>query len=145
MAHRDAELIELTRVWREVVMFDDRGYPNYCWFGTREGLVVDFCDGKMEAAHFLKRQRVCKALEALGFDRELIQLAEWDPRNGVPACEKHHRRFDGQRMPSLVVPRFMVPEAVELFVADWGLETQLEDRWPERSPDGPDATPPIAA
>jgi hypothetical protein len=134
MAHRDLELIELTRKWRDAVVFDAReGYPTRlrsCWFGTREGLSVDLCEGTIEGAHWLKRQRVRHALEALGFDRELIQLAEWDPRNGVPACEKHHQRFDSQRMPPLVVPRRLVPLHVVDFTAAWGLETQLEDRCP---------------
>jgi hypothetical protein len=139
MAHRDLELIELTRAWHAAVVFDERERLRSCWFGTsRELGCVDLCEGVIQGAHWLKRQRVRRALEALEFDAELIRLAEWDARNGVPACEKHHARFDLHRTPFLYVPRLLVPSHVEEFAVDWSLETQLEDRNPRR----PNGTPP---
>jgi hypothetical protein len=128
MAHRDLELIELTREWRDAVMFGDHGQRRRCWFASIDPRP---CEGSIQGCHWLKRQRVRHALEAFGVDRELIQLAEWDARNGVPGCEAHHPRFDGQRMPPLVVPRLFVPRPVVDFSLAWGLETQLEDRCPE--------------
>jgi hypothetical protein len=129
MAHRDLELIELTREFARATLQLPNGRPARCsFYGAICGRP---CEGKLQACHFLKRQRVRHALEALGFDRELIQLAEWDPRNGVPGCEMHHQRFDSQRMPPLAVPRHLVPVPVVDFTAAWGLETQLEDRCPE--------------
>ncbi len=58
---------------------------------------------------------------------ELIMLAEWDPRNAVPGCkDEHHTRFDHKRVPILKVKAHRVPERVREFVADYGLEPQLE-------------------
>lgn len=150
-----AFLRELQEQWARAVLFGDRAHwpeprPLRCWFGAVvPGL--DSCDGPIEGAHWIKRQRVERSLadrlrwalirDNLGVDlplepgeaRDLITLAVWDPRNGVPACEKHHRRFDGHRVDAtneLVVWRHEVPAPVEAFAKDWGLETALEDRHP---------------
>jgi hypothetical protein len=124
--------------------------PPSCWFQDHiPGL--DPCGGdwgpdKLEAAHWIKRQQVERWVKSQygpyaspAFDlrgwkedqEDIVRLAVWDPRNAVPACEKHHRRFDSQRMPTLVVPRRLVPEHVVEFTDDYGLETALEDRNPE--------------
>lgn len=140
-------LRELQEQWARAVLFGDRAHwpeprPLPCWFGA---VVpgIDGCDGPIEGAHWIKRQRVGRWVELqldipksmLRYDEdwELVRLAEWDPRNGVPACEKHHRRFDGHRVDAaneLVVWRHEVPAPVEAFAKDWGLETALEDRHP---------------
>lgn len=68
------------------------------------------------------------------FQTEPPLLAAWDARNGIPACERHHRIFDSQRVPlpsgQIVVPRLLVPDHVEEFAADWGLEHELERKHP---------------
>lgn len=61
---------------------------------------------------------------------DLIQLAAWDPRNGVIACEGHHRRFDNHATPPLFVPSLRLPAHALDFVLDWGLESQMRDRFP---------------
>jgi hypothetical protein len=123
----------------------DNAYRPPCWFGENVP-GIDECDGELgpdyrEGAHWIKRQQVEHTVAALffglpeftatGLGWELKDIAAWDPRNGVPACEKHHRRFDAQRMPTLIVPRHLVPEHVVEFTNDWGLETALEDRNPK--------------
>lgn len=157
------ELEELQRLFHEAVLvtgpyaeryvrggfpvapFGERPYrPRQCWFQANiPG--IDPCDGDhgpdaLEAAHWIKRQRVELAVAAYFFGTEeaangvgweIKDLAGWDPRNAVPACEKHHRRFDAHRMPTLIVPRRLVPEHVVEFANDYGLETALEDRNPE--------------
>lgn len=60
---------------------------------------------------------------------ELILLAAWDPRNGVIACEGHHRRFDSHLTPALTVRRDCLPTHLIEFASDWGIEGQL-DRFP---------------
>lgn len=111
-----------------------------CWFGVNVP-GIDSCEGRPEGAHWIKRQRVEECIVQnlyRGFGspfnadtaRDLKHLAAWDPRNGVPACEKHHRRFDAQRMPTLVVWRHEVPAHVEAFCRDWPLEGDLERRNP---------------
>jgi hypothetical protein len=68
--------------------------------------------------------------------KALADLAAWDPRNAVPACEHHHRRFDGHHVPvpreRLVVPRHCwSPFHVRrIRPSDYGLETFLEDKHP---------------
>lgn len=122
-----------------------------CWFAENVP-GTDDCEGEIEGAHWIKRQRVEEEVARMvgvsktqikHFDRivapelraqvESVLLAAWDPRNGVPACEKHHRRFDGHRVDAaneLIVWRHEVPAPVESFCLDWGLETALEDRNP---------------
>jgi hypothetical protein len=93
------------------------------------------CSGRLERLHWIGRQRVRNALWCslpLPCGPDLILLAEWDPRNGGIACEGHHRRFDRHLTPELVVPRSALPAHVEEFIADWGLELQATDKFPER-------------
>ena len=154
-------LDDLRGEWRKAVL-EGRPYVASpfiwrpaCWFGTTALAGADECEGRVEGAHWIKRQRVEKTIaQQLGLpelvvspkwqrrwrnfpaeypDLELLFLAAWDPRNGVPACEKHHKRFDGHRADAtseFIVWRHEVPDHVEEFCADWGLETALEDRNP---------------
>jgi hypothetical protein len=66
---------------------------------------------------------------------DVIHLASWDCRNGGIACEAHHRRFDKHlvSLPSeqVAVPFSALPEHVHEFAADWGLEDELEAKFPE--------------
>lgn len=144
------ELAELRLAWLKAVVFNDRGRMEPCWFGE-DG--YDYCEGRIEGAHWIKRQAVelvlgdnlmiprqelriatVKGIEYAALElRPLIEsvwLSAWDPRNGVAACNKHHHQFDGQRMPELVVWRHQVPTHVERFVLDNGLETRLEQKCP---------------
>lgn len=161
-------LAELREMWAIAVLFGDRARwerarpPLPCWFG-RCVPGIDGCEGRLEGAHWIKRQRVegtlchnfqteptlrsvhryvkeanrgasLKDMEPRAADAvDLVLLAAWDPRNGVPACSKHHARFDGHRVDAtneLIVWRHEVPAPVESFCTDWGLETALEDRNP---------------
>lgn len=133
----------------------DRQRPRPCWFQANVP-GIDPCSGPLQGAHWIKRQRVEREL-AYRFEvplqvlraatkkdlryagpeyRELVELiwlAAWDPRNGVCACEHHHKRFDGQTVRAaeeLVINRHEVPVEVEAFCRDWGFETALEDRCP---------------
>jgi hypothetical protein len=60
---------------------------------------------------------------------DLILLAAWDPRNGVVACEHHHRRFDLHLTPPLTLRYEHLPTHAIHFAFDWGIESQL-DRFP---------------
>jgi hypothetical protein len=124
-----------------------------CWLAQFDEEHRD-CEGKIEAFHFINRQRVRHVVggylpkdfasafwnEELGeFEfweqreiDELVVQAEWDPRNAGPGCEMHHRRLDGQRMPQLIVPREALADQVIDFASDWALETALEERYPTR-------------
>jgi hypothetical protein len=100
------------------------------------------CKGRAEIFHFIGRQRVRDALyyqhpegdhlRPLLRPSEWLELAEWDPRNGGIACEGHHRRFDNHLTPSLVVPADALPVHVIEFAEDWGLEAELERKFPAR-------------
>jgi hypothetical protein len=84
------------------------------------------CEGEVEAFHFFGRQEVRNALR---LPAELVALAEWDPRNGGPACVVHHRRFDAHLTPTLKVPAPALPAHVLGFALDWGLEVVGERRF----------------
>lgn len=107
------------------------------------------CLGRLERIHWIGRQRVENAMwdaffGALYLDEadcpvpvpfdsvwELTLLAGWDPRNGGIACaDEHHARLDSHREPRLIIPASVLPNCVHDFAADWGLESQLEARYP---------------
>lgn len=175
------ELRELQRLFHEAVMVGGpyqgehplttpllARNPPLCWFWVNvpgiDECGGDYGAGRLEAAHWIKRQRVERDVKQLSSavrfqeianwegetlrpetDAEMLARAEWilhemwmhaawDSRNGVPACERHHRNFDGHRVPlpseQIVVPRLLVPDHVVEFTDDYGLETALEDKHP---------------
>lgn len=113
-----------------------------CWFG-RYMDVDEPCNGPIQGCHFIKRQQVEKTIGArlpayvesvtdltdwsLTCD-EIVIVAAWDARNGIPGCERHHHHFD---FGSLLVPLELVhraaPEVVE-FTRWYELEYLLERR-----------------
>lgn len=158
-----AELDELREAWARAVLtyewtIEGRSmgtYPTPCWF--KEALGLEDCEGRIEGAHWIKRQTVERWVKGLSSEirmqaigtalggpgiteedvalgqwmrEHLYKLAAWDPRNGVPACERHHRIFDSQRVPlpseQIVVWRHQVPAHVEAFALDWALEHELD-------------------
>lgn len=131
-----------------------KGALGRCWLAQHDERQRP-CSGRLERAHLISRQRVENALGALlpspaeaqvqlarqyaeGLIEpdwvysatDLILLAAWCPRNGVIACQHHHRRLDGHGMPELVVPFATLPDHVLEFAEDWGIEGQL-DRFPD--------------
>jgi hypothetical protein len=105
-----------------------------CWLGRYDPLRRP-CEGRLEICHAVNEQRVRNALYALLPDRddELLDLAAWDPRLAIPGCEGHHRRFDRHLTPSLVIPRHLAPASAVEWAGDWGLESQLDDRFPSEA------------
>lgn len=111
------------------------------------------CEAPLERAHMIPGQRVEHALGALlpgvedaqaqmveqwlqGNGREwayaatdLILLAAWDPRNGVIACQHHHRRYDSHATPELRIHAAALPDHAIEFIYDWGLESEAERRF----------------
>lgn len=130
---RSPELVLLQANFRLEVVFagDEEGAAQPCHFGPLG------CEGRIEAAHWISRQRLNNALYAHGLGPDERQVAEWDPRNAVPSCTSHHRRFDSHRGPPLIVYRHEVPELVEMFAEDWGLGGSLADRHPSISAECP--------
>jgi hypothetical protein len=90
------------------------------------------CGGgtKWEAFHYIGRQAVRNCPTLVGLDPELVELAEWDPRNAGLGCVEHHRRFDSHATPELSVPYETLPTEVVEFIADWGLESECERKFP---------------
>lgn len=124
----------------------------HCWLAQHDERRRP-CLGRLERAHLIPRRRVENALWAVLYGAvvdlgqigeemsavkvleeaefwDLILLAAWDPRNGVVACEAHHRRFDNHSTPALVIPAPELPDHMLDFIFDWGLDTQAEDRFP---------------
>jgi hypothetical protein len=107
------------------------------------------CSGELEVFHFISRQRIRNVLSPLlleaSFDdsfelvsrellADLVELAEWDPRNAGPGCEGHHRRFDSHRTPELKVPLEALPHQLGPFLWERGLLSEAERKFPD--PDG---------
>lgn len=115
------------------------GAVGRCWLAQHDERRRP-CSGPFERFHFISRQRVRHALGALlpwgaaGTEEwnhfsDLLQLAEWDPRNAEVGCEGHHRRFDSHLTPPLIVPYSALPARTIYFAFDWGIDDQL-NRFP---------------
>lgn len=137
---------------RESAAYFDDGITPVCWLAQFDKAQRP-CEGRFERFHFIGRQRVEHALGSWllgavryewksfgefltpGEQQAICHLAAWDCRNGGIACELHHRKFDSHlvSLPSeeIVVPRSALPEHVEEFAADWGLEDELEAKFEE--------------
>ncbi len=112
-----------------------------CWLKQFDPLDRP-CSGDLEAVHLIGRQRIRNVLrgqlvagfEGLGLFLEedvddLVELAEWDPRNGAGGCTGHHHRFDSHSTPELKVPGLMTPGPFRDFAVDWGLESDAERKF----------------
>lgn len=127
---------------------DGNGYPlrlydggPACWLKQLDPLDKD-CGGDLEACHVIGRQRIRnvlrgllvpdalnpEAIDILDVD-DLVELAEWDPRNGVPGCSHHHRRFDSHATPDLKVPAQQLLAPSREFVLEWGFESEVEQKF----------------
>jgi hypothetical protein len=128
---RSPELELLQANFRLEVVFagDPEGAAQPCWYGAEIDSPLN-CEGRIIASHFLKSQRIGNALYALGVSAEKREEAEWDPRLAVPGCQAHDDRWDGHRMPPLVIHRHQVPVLVEAAATDWSLEEQVAHRCP---------------
>jgi hypothetical protein len=157
------DLRQLQAAWHTAVVLGDQpGSVAPCWFGQRhQELDLELCSGSSQGAHWIKRQQVERwmaqqldlpeivrtanfqrrrrfPLELIERGLELVYLAAWDPRNGVAACEFHHKRFDSQLVGARrhnPILRHQIPMLVEEFAADLGLWTPLEERHPGLPPD----------
>jgi hypothetical protein len=112
-----------------------------CWLKQFDPLDRP-CSGDLEVIHLIGRQRISKvlrhqlvtdlwaegAIDPLDVD-DLVELAEWDIRNGAPGCEGHHRRVAGHLTPTFQIPvrRLFVP-AVE-FIVEHGFEVEAERKF----------------
>jgi hypothetical protein len=85
------------------------------------------CAGRLEAIHLIGRQRVRNRL--FGVDPEIVEQAEWDPRNAALGCTLHHRRFDSHATPPLRVPIYALRRQALDFIADYGLESDAEAKF----------------
>lgn len=87
------------------------------------------CVGRFEAFHFFGRQELRNSPALYGLEREIVELIEWDCRNAGLGCEGHHRPFDRHATPILILPRIVLPEDVEEFIDERGLEMLAERRF----------------
>lgn len=159
------ELAELRKLWIDAVITferpDGRLALRGCWFCEHRDVLAEVgvdigpAEGPIQGAHWIKRQRAERDVKRLAewaveyqdptrisafyidhvLAEEIAQLAGWDPRNGVPACQRHHTVFDSQRVPlpseQIVVPRLLVPRHVIEFSEEKGLETAIEEKHPQ--------------
>ncbi len=105
-----------------------------CWLFPFDPL-KRHCKGRWEAFHFLGKQEVRNSPALYGLDDpEMMALIEYDDRNAGPGCVEHHRRLDSQADAgpdsALVVPRSALPWDVEEYIAEYGLESLAESRFP---------------
>lgn len=108
-----------------------------CWLAPFDPLHKP-CGGgmKWEAFHFISKVEIRNCATLQGLDDELLELAQWDPRNAGPGCVNHHRRFDNLADAgpgsAIEVPRETLPDDVEDFIAEWGLDVEAERKFPVR-------------
>jgi hypothetical protein len=115
-----------------------------CWLKQHDPFdrpCSEVTNGRLEVFHFVSRQAIRRVLGHTlhtGFDiggidpadvEDLIELAEWDPRNAGLGCTGHHRRLDWHATPELQLPVEAVPDRVLEFVLDWGFESEAEGKF----------------
>ena len=119
---------ELTSAFHGAAMQRARELRLSCFLAPHDDRETP-CYGRFEAFHFLGRQEVRNSPALYGLEREFVELIEWDPRNAGLGCEGHHRRYDSHATPGLIVPRLALPDDVEEFVEERGLESLAERRF----------------
>lgn len=107
-------------------LFIDR--RRVCWLARFDPLHRP-CEGRVEAFHFIGRQQIRNCPTLHGLHPDLVELAEWDDRNGGPGCELHHRGYDSHTAPRLIVPFAEVPLDTIECITEWGLESEAERRF----------------
>lgn len=86
------------------------------------------CCGRLEAAHVFGRQELRNYPPFWGLDPDVIELMEWDARNGIPACTEHHRRFDSHATPDLILPRDALFDDTLEFISERGIGDLADQR-----------------
>jgi hypothetical protein len=112
-----------------------------CWLWQFDMLERP-CSGRLEGVHLLGRQQIRHTLRRqLATDAwaegaidpadvdDLVQLAEWDPRNAAAGCTGHHRRFDSHATPELLMPAEALPLQALIFITSWGFEDDAERKF----------------
>jgi hypothetical protein len=104
-----------------------------CFFREFAPAGLRECQGPMQRHHVIKKQtikRLFPQLPMFATDEEVrenkrrLAAAQKDDRDLLWACKRHHDLHEkAKRIP---VPREELPEAVELFAADYGLVYELE-------------------
>lgn len=104
-----------------------------CWFNNEDcsDWPLWHCD-----AHHLISKRQIKSYFQTRAHRDIDSREFWederdralaDPRNGIPCCRYHHNQLEAHR---LSIARSELPESVEEFAKDYGLEAQLDRLYP---------------
>ncbi|HEX4307152.1 MAG TPA: hypothetical protein VHZ54_14035 [Solirubrobacterales bacterium] len=129
----------------------DEGAPYFephtraaCWLKQHDPLdrpCSEVTNGRLEAIHLLGRQAIRRVLghnlrtsfDIGGIDpadvEDLIELAEWDPRNAGLGCTGHHRRLDNHATPEFELDVEALSDDFLDFVLDWGLEQAAEEKF----------------
>jgi hypothetical protein len=118
-----------------------------CWLKQHDPLdrpCSEVTNGRLEAVHLIGRQAIRRVLshtlntgyiwqEDGGIDfndvEDLIELAEWDPRNAALGCTGHHRRLDSHATPELTLDAEALSDDFFDFVLDWGFESLAEEKF----------------
>lgn len=86
-----------------------------CFFNRELGM--QDCDGRMDRAHLLPKQRM----------RQHGIKDVWDERTWVFACRKHHTQFDAR---FIRISRFQLPAGTIAYALENGLEWSLDRDYP---------------
>lgn len=94
-----------------------------CFFAHRGD-----CDGRLVKAHLIPKQRIKREKQSL-LPKDDLQWLIWDERvwtymcGGPTGLGGHHGAFDAKQ---IRIRRSHLPEGVEEFAAEYGLEWSLE-------------------
>lgn len=135
----------LTKAFIEGASWHRRDGRPSCWLWMFDDLERPCSPGRLEGVHLISRQRIRNSLAPLlvpsdpgtaaspaallGWVDDIVEVAEWDPRNAALGCEEHHRRFDSQMTPRITVPIPALPLQMLAFILDWGLESEAERKF----------------
>ena len=92
-----------------------------CWLRT---LIPHECDGPMDPAHLLPKQRLrAIARDRYPDDEEMQWKMIWGPDNGVPICRAYHHRLDNG---FVRIYWNQLPSEARKFAINWDIEWEME-------------------
>jgi 5-methylcytosine-specific restriction endonuclease McrA len=79
---------------------------------------------RVQGHHVVSQQAIKKVARRFGYD---VLALLWDPRNGIPVCERCHSAHTGAKKR---IPLAVIPASAFEFADELGLRWQIERDYP---------------
>ncbi len=101
-----------------------------CWMTP---VVAHHCDGPIDPAHLLPKQRLrAIAKDRYPEDEERQYKMIWGPMNGIPLCRAAHHKLDNG---FIRLSWEQLPREARDYAIDWDLEWEMQQAYPKGGKD----------